>query len=70
MGARIRDLLDDARALDLLAVLEIVLKHGMTRRGHGYLFNHFSILLRTHSRREGHKSKSGPKFPSARILEW
>jgi hypothetical protein len=41
MGARLRDLLDDARTFDLLAVLEIGLKHGMTRSGQGYLFNHF-----------------------------
>src|SRR4051794_15376717 len=37
MRARVRDLLDDAWPLDLLAVLELVLKHGITRRCHGNL---------------------------------
>ena len=42
MGARLGDLLDDPRPLDLLPVLEILLQHDMTRFGHRYLFNHFS----------------------------
>jgi hypothetical protein len=32
--ARIRDLLNDARTLDLLAVLEFILEHGIARRRH------------------------------------
>ena len=34
-----------AKEFDLLAMLEIVLKHGVSRRGHWNLFNHFSVLL-------------------------
>ena len=44
VGARLRDLLDDARPLDLLAVLEFGLEHGVTRRGHRNFVNHFSVL--------------------------
>ena len=40
VGARFGDLLDDARPFDLLAVLELVLEHGVARRGHRYLFHH------------------------------
>jgi hypothetical protein len=50
MGTRLRDLLDNARPFDLLAVLEISLQHRVTCSGHRNLLNHFSILLRAMDR--------------------
>src|SRR5262245_49069816 len=59
MRARIRDLLDDARPLDLLAVLELVLEHGVARRRHRNLV-HQSFGPSASERALGQNSDRGP----------
>jgi hypothetical protein len=61
--ARIGDLLDDARPLDLLAVLELVLEQGVARRSHRNLFNHSILHLTTPFRPS---APSGPKRIASR----
>src|SRR3954471_1353212 len=69
MGARLRDLLDDPRTFDLLAVLEIGLEHGVTRSGHWYLFNH--VLNPPESARDTNpkagRSSLPPAFPDVTL---
>src|SRR6185312_2872173 len=40
MRARFGNMLDDTRALDRLALLQLVLKRGIAESGHRYLFHH------------------------------
>jgi hypothetical protein len=61
---RLRDLLDDARPFDLLAVLEIFLQHLMSCSSHRNLLNHFSILLRAMDR----NPNAGRSFLHARMF--
>jgi hypothetical protein len=43
---RVGDLLNDAGALDRLAVLQLLLEHGIARRRHGNLVHRSIILCR------------------------
>ena len=62
MSARIGDLLDDARTLDLLTVLELCFEHGVARRGHWKLF-HKQVLNAPLRRGRKFKSRADISFP-------
>ena len=59
--ARIGDLLDDARPLDLLAMLELVFEHGIARRRHRNLVHQ---SLKPPNRPSDKIQIAGPKLAS------